>query len=66
MNPDPPVNVRLVDTAQREWPVQCVYMGKQKGIHVWEVIVPDDFPPRSLTRVRAESLPARTELRLPL
>ena len=58
-----PENVRVVTTDGRVIPVDCVYEGKQRGTHVWKVTTEYEGV---LSEVLFDSLPARTELNVPV
>jgi hypothetical protein len=58
LDPEPPTNVRLVDSDGGTWPVQCTYEGVWDDVHRWRIIVPRGFDPGPNWKIRCERLPA--------
>ena len=61
-DPSPPQNVTAELSDGTTVALECRYLGVEDGLHIWEVIWPLWERPRA---IRAEVLPARTQLRVP-
>ena len=64
LQPEPPVNVRLVLANNQEVPVDTVYVGQDEdGLHQWEIV----NAPTALRimQMKIDRLPARTAISIP-
>lgn len=59
--PTPPTNVQVVLRGGRTVPVDCVYVGVEDGVHMWDAVYP---MPEAVVRLSIEVLPARTGVRV--
>jgi hypothetical protein len=57
--PRPPENVRAVMADGAEVPVECVYVGRRQGFHIWQGVWPLPEMPRQLA---IDALPAKTQV----
>jgi len=58
---DPPLDVRIEIDGGGVIPVQCRYVGDERGIAIWEVV---DVPSVAIVSIRIGTLPARTAIRI--
>jgi hypothetical protein len=60
--PEPPTNVRLEFDNGDVVPLECVYVGRQKGLHHWEAVYHVDASGHDAARLLFDTLPGYTSI----
>lgn len=58
--PVAPVNLRLIDSLGRVIPLDCVYLGRRRGIHQWRAVT--EAKVYGNFTIEADMIPGRTSI----
>ena len=64
--PPAPERVEVVYPDGHTVPLECVYLGRERGMHVWEAVLTIPLTDLWTAKVQCAVLPAKCEIRLGL
>lgn len=60
--PPAPVNVRLEDADGQVWPVELAYLGRRRGLDVWQATAPVGLDLTRSFHLLADEVPGRCSI----